>query len=293
VIAAIECEGAPRDLGLDQGRACRPVLREAYSGAPLRERWPLPLGAGDARLARDLKRHFPHLAESLAGLAAGAGVSERWLVRRLARELAQGSQDACALASAQGASVLLALDCVSPWIARRSRPEGGFACATLVRPWGLAGFAGVNETGLGVVALPASGAPGACSAPAALLAQDCLERFAKVESALDWCSGRPSGHGAALLFGDARGELAGIEIRGGARRVLRPEAGSLAWADAASAGAELAKALRQAAPADAAALARALARERAAPAATAFVDPVARRVGWLSPDAAAPDWLAL
>jgi hypothetical protein len=293
VIAAIECEGAPRDLGLDQGRASRAVLREAFERSPASERWPLPFRPGPARLARDLKRHFPHLAELLAGLAAGAGVPAGWLVRRLAGELASGSRGTRALASGLGANALLAVDCAAPWIARRSRPEGGFACAALVRPWGVAAFAGVNEAGLAVVALPGAGAPGPCSAPGALLAQDCLERFSKVESALDWCSGRPAGQGAALLFGDARGELAGVEIRGAARRVLRPDAAYLAWADDASVGAELAKSLRQAAPADAAALARTLADGRPPGCATAIVDACARRVGVLGAHAGEPEWLAL
>ena len=100
-----------------------------------------------------------------------------------------------------------------------------------MRPWLVAAFAGVNEAGSPSWRLPASGAAGPCSAPAALLAQDCLQRFSKVESALDWCSGRPAGHGAALLFADARGELAGVEIRAAARRVLHPDAALLAWAD--------------------------------------------------------------
>jgi hypothetical protein len=137
VIAAIERAGAPRDLGFDQGRALRGILREAFERSPLRERWPLPLGAAHARLARDLKRHFPHLAESLAGLAAGAGLPERWLVRRLADELAAPC-NARAVACAAAAGALLEVDCAGPWVARRSRPEGGFACLELARPWRVA-----------------------------------------------------------------------------------------------------------------------------------------------------------
>ena len=143
----------------------------------------------------------------------------------------------------------------------------------------------MNEAGLAVVAAPGSGAPGACAAPAALLAQDCLQRFAKVESALDWCCGRPAGHAAALLFADSRGELAGVEIRAGSRRVLRPEGALLAWADTGAAGDELAKALREAAPATPAALARVLAP--AASGGFAALDPSARRLGLLP--AANPD----
>ena len=294
MIAAIECAGAPRDLGLDQGRACRGPLREAFEASPRHERWPLPLSAAHARLARDLKRHFPHLAESLAGLAAGAGVPERWLLRRLAEELA-AAQAARAVACAVAAGALLAVDGCGRWIARRSRPEGGFACLELARPWLVAAFAGVNEAGLAVVAAPGSGAPGACAAPAALLAQDCLQRFAKLESALDWCCGRPAGHAAALLFADSCGELAGVELRAGSRRLLHPEAGLLAWADAGGANAELAKALREAAPATAGGLARVLAPAGALGLAVAVLDPRARRLGVLpaTNPHGEPDWLSL
>jgi len=289
VIDAIECAGGPRDLGLDQGRACRASLREAFRCSPLRERWPLPPGAAHARLARDLKRHFPHLAESLAGLATGAGVPERWLVRRLAQELVAPGTRAVASAAAGGA--LLAVAGAGPWIARRSRPEGGYASLEIARPWLVAAFAGINEAGLAVVAAAGGGAPGDCAAPASLLAQDCLQRFARVEGALDWCLGRPAGHAAALLLADASGELAGVEIRTGRRRPLRPEGALLAWAGADDAGAELAKALREAAPTTATALARVLAPDPAAGVTAAVLDPAARRLAVLTGDE--PAWLSL
>jgi hypothetical protein len=291
VIAAIECEGAPRDLGLDQGRACRDWLRREFERSSLAERWPLPQGSAHTRLARDLKRHFPHLAEASAGLAAGAGVPERWLLRRLAEELV-APRESRAIASLAAAGALLAIDCDGPWIARRSRPEGGFACLELARPWLVAAFAGLNEAGLAVVAAPGRGTAGACAAPAALLAQDCLQRFARVESALDWCCGRPAGHAAALLLADAHGELAGVEIRAGRRRLLHPEAAQLAWSGA---GAELAKSLREAAPATPSALARVLALPAGVDRAAAVLDPAARRLGVVSaasPDGE-PDWLSL
>ena len=289
---AIECAGAPRDLGLDQGRACRESLREAFERSPRRERWPLPLGAAHARVARDLKRHFPHLAESLAGLSAGAGVPERWLVRRLVAEVS-AARKARVVACASSAGPLLAVDCAGRWIARRSRPEGGFACLELARPWLVAAFAGVNEAGLAVVASSGGAAPGACAAPAALLAQDCLQRFSRVESALDWCCGRPAGESAALLLADSRGELAGVELRADSRRLLHPEAGVLAWEGAGGASMQLAKSLREAAPASPAGLLRALAPSLGSVA--AVLDPSARRLGVLSVpnEDCEPEWLAL
>jgi hypothetical protein len=294
VSLAIECAGAPRDLGLDQGRACRESLREAFRRSPWRERWPLWPGAADARIARDLKRHFPHLAESLAGLAAGARVPERWLVRQLAAELA-APRRARVAACVAPAGPLLAIDGAAPWIARRSRPEGGFACLELAPPWQVAACAGVNEAGLAVVASSGSGPPGACSAPGALLAQDCLQRFARVESALDWCCGRPAGASAVLLFADARGELAGAELRGDSRRLLHPESGALAWEDAGAGSSRLAKALRESAPTSPGGLLRVLAAGSTGGFAAAVLDPGARRLG-LRPAGAAdrePAWLML
>jgi hypothetical protein len=285
VISVIECAGAPRDLGLDQGRACRLALHEARARAGWLERWRPALGS-NARLERDVKRHFPHLAESLSGLAAGARLPERWLYQRLADELAAGSSGARAAGTAGAGGALLAISFEGPWIARRSRPEGMFASVELARPWLVSAFAGVNEAGLAVVAAPARGRSPDCAAPAGLLAQDCLQRFAKLENALDWCSGRPAGHAGALLIADAEGELAGIEIRGAERRVLRPESGLLAWAEGSRD--ELAKSLREAAPATPEALVRALGT---AAAASLVVDPAQR---WLElRGTGAPERLAL
>jgi hypothetical protein len=242
-------------------------------------------------VARDLKRHFPHLAESLAGLAAGAGVPERWLLRRLSAEAAAPRSALVAACAAPGGP-LLATVFDGRWIARRSRPEGGFVCLELARPWLVAACAGVNDAGLAVVAASGSDPTGSCAAPAALLAQDCLQRFARVESALDWCFGRPAGGAAALLFADARGELAGVELRGSRRCLLHPEAGVLAWSQPASEAARLAKSLREAAPANAEALARALGTP-ASDGLAAVLDPAGRRLAIGSHGDREPAWLGI
>jgi len=253
----VDCAGAPRDVGLDHGRACRAELGDRLAALPWSEAVLLRLGLADGsvrRLQRDLARHFPHLSESLAGLALGARVPEAFLAREIASELDCGPAPTAALA---GEPVVLVRSLDGPVLVRRSRPEGLFASLELTRPWLPSALLGVNERGL-AVAVADSGvnelspalaesrvAVEACAAPAALLAQDCLERFAALEAALDWCAGRPAGGRATLLLGDATGEVAGIEIRGSERRVLRPADGFLAR-DGASA--ELAKSLREAGP---------------------------------------------
>jgi hypothetical protein len=257
--SVVECEGSPRDLGLDQGAACAAALRATRAAQRMHER---PVRGSDAALARDLRRHFPRQAEVLAGMSVAAGVPRAWLERMLARELveaAPGSADAWVLAAdatlAAGAGLLAR--CLSgERIVRRRRPEGGFRSVEVTRPWLGTAFAGVNERGLAAVTLEArGGASGECAAPGALLIQDCLERFESLDAALDWCTGRPGGGAATLLLADATGEVAGVEIAAAARRVLRPAEGLLlAGADAS----DRAKRLREAAPLGAELLARRL-----------------------------------
>jgi hypothetical protein len=228
VSAPIECEGAPRDLGLDQGRACADALRGRFGAQPWWERLRLRAGlagADRARLLRDLRRHFPHQWESLAGLAVGARVPTGWLARELARELAGGEVPQPVAVAIDHGRALLARGLGGEWFARRSRPEGLFASVEVTRPCLTAALAGVNESGLAVVAVGARGATERCAAPAALLAQDCLERFEAVETALEWCLGRPGGGFATVWLADARGELAGVEFAAAERRVLRPSEG--------------------------------------------------------------------
>ena len=84
--SAVECEGAPRDLGFDQGAACARALRATRAAQRLRERTAL---GSDAAIVRDLHRHFPRQAEVLAGMSVAAGVPRAWLERMLALELAE------------------------------------------------------------------------------------------------------------------------------------------------------------------------------------------------------------
>jgi len=259
VRAPIECEGAPRDLGLDQGRACADALRLRFGAQPWWERLWLqagPAGADRARLLRDLQRHFPHQWESLAGMAVGARVPTGWLLQELARELAGGGDSLPVAVAIEHGRALLARGLGGEWVARRSRPEGLFASIEVTRPSLTAALAGVNERGLAVAAVGAQDATQHCAAPASLLAQDCLERFEATPAALEWCLGRPGGGRATVWLADARGELAAVEFAGAERRVLRPSEGLLVSGAGAAGEQELAKALREAAALDAPGLAR-------------------------------------
>jgi hypothetical protein len=238
---AIECEGAPRDLGRDQGHACGALLRERFGALPLgaRVRLRLALRGGPERaLGRELARHFPREAEWLSALASAARVPPAWLAVCLARESQASPAELAAAAGREitGAGALVGRALAGEWIARRSRPEGAFRSVEVARPWLAHPLLGVNEAGLAVAVvgggpareLRGGGAPASGCLPASALALDCLQRFAALEACLEWCAGRPGERPAMLLFADSRGEVGGIEIGPGERRILRPAEGWLA-----------------------------------------------------------------
>jgi hypothetical protein len=292
-IGVIRCGGAPRDLGFDQGRASAAAVRGAVSGLPLAARLGAPLrlagSALAARAQRDALRHFPRMSERLAGLARGARVPRAALAALQAREIAPGRAPAArggvALAAAPertGAGALLARSLGAPlprWIVRRSAPDHDWPSVEIALPWLVPCLAGVNDGGLAIVVLPlphGAEAVAACSAPALLLAQDCLQRCDGVQKAIEWCERRPAGGRASLLLADAGGDVAEVAIEGAARRIGRPRDGLLAaGADAAEAAA-LEKRAAARAEFDVGALCALLAPTGGPPDAAVVLDPAAR-----------------
>lgn len=295
-VQVLDCEGAPRDLGFDQGRACRSVLQAHYRReSGWLQRLPLPGfrrgGAGSDRLVRDLTRYFPQQSEAIEGMVRGAGVPYRWLAAALARALAEEESQQAVDAVAADPSLthggpLLARSFAAPPVARRSRPEGGIASVELTLPWLTAALAGVNAGGLAAasVTLPSGGEPNSCAAPAALLVQDCLTRFDSVDGAVDWCRGRPAGGRATILLADATGAVAVVEIHGGERRLVSSDDG---FALVGAGAQEAVNSLRIAAPLSASALATALGTG------VAVLDPGERRIAFLATTADSPLWLAV
>jgi hypothetical protein len=277
----IHCEGAPRDLGFDQGRTCREELRAAFERQPAWRRCQQRLGLTGSRtkpLARDLRRHFPQHFEIIEGLAYGAGLPVAWFADELARNLAVDhpapvgySAGVAFDGSLAGACGAAARSLAFEPLVRRSRPEGGFASVELTLPWSSTALAGVNAGGLAAasVSLAGSGTAGTCAAPAPLLVQDCLARFDSVDGALGWCLGRPAGGRAVILLADASGVAVAVDIDGDARREVPPKDG-LAFAGV---GGETADALRAAAPLDHRKLAQILGRR------VACLDPAGRAIG--------------
>jgi hypothetical protein len=301
--APLEWAGGPRDLGAAQGRSFRSALQGAFAGAPWRDRLRQRAGLRSgraARVARDLRRHFPHRAEAAEALARSARVPEAWLAETLAAGLARSAcplpARAAARAGRAGAPALLAArfaGSLAPLALRRSRPDGRLASLEVALAWLPAALAGVNERGLAVCGVPGPPCPGPCAAPAVLLVQDCLERFESLAAALDWCLRRPAGGRAAILLADAAGEVAGVAFSGVVRRRLRPAQGGLVETGDAARDARIAAALGAAPGPDAAQLLRALAPEPEPPggAGRLVLDPAGRRLGLLA--AGALSWLAL
>ncbi len=253
MIEVIDCEGAPRDLGLDQGRRCRASLSADHRAQSRWQRLLSRLAAGRAenqRIARDLRRFFPCQAEAIEAMARGARVSSAWLVERLAADAAVGlSTNSLVLAAGAamtGGKSLLARTPPSDAIVRRSRPEGGFASVEWTQPWRSAPLAGVNDAGLAVACVSeAGGSDGSsCAAPAVLLSHDCLARFDRIDGAVDWLLARPGGGRSAIVLADAEGEIAGVRVNGSHREVFRPADGLFLHTGEQARQREIAKSLR-------------------------------------------------
>jgi hypothetical protein len=221
----VACRGAPRDLGLDQGRACAPEIARCVSaragGALTRLAAAIRPPSAPRRALRDTYRFFPHMAERSAGLARGAGVSPLALAA-LGALPERAPADALRVAQGlRGPCVARALPPEALVVLRESAPDSDYRSLELIALAQIAPFVGVNEHGLavGTVLL---GAGGECAAPASLLAQDCLQRFDRVEKALEWLERRPAGGRAHFALADATGAAALFEIEGTARRRAPP-----------------------------------------------------------------------
>lgn len=252
----LRCEGTPRALGLDQGRVCASAIRVWLVSRGLRARpRTLPtlrrltggatLGAG---VGREVVRHYPHLVERMSGIARAARVPIESLMDDVvasaygggdhpltAPAVAVGAREA---SDASSAVIARALAPDLPWIARGSQPEIGFGSVEITLPWLVGGIAGLNEAGLAaVVASSPSGSvePGLAAAPAWLLVQDCLQRFAALDASLEWCLRRPCTGEFSLLLGDAEGEFAVVDVSArGSRLRQRGQDSALAGGTAAA-----------------------------------------------------------
>ena len=256
-----------------------------------------------AHVARDVRRYFPHQAEMLEGLAIGGGVPLTWLWRTLSHTLAtRPPRWAAGVAAVAGSTpcgdaptpCFLAARLTPVVGVRRSRPEGCFRTLEVTLPWLSSALGGVNEAGLAALCIPGGWEMGPCAAPAILLVAECLERLGGIDAALDWCMGRPGGARATLLFADESGDVAGIEIAGRERRVLRAVDAVIAVAEGRGRGAEIGKALRELPPQGLddldAALRGGASADPGSAANLLVLDPVDRRLGLRAPTPGTVRW---
>ncbi len=283
----MRCAGAPRDLGLDQGRAAEGAIRAAVrDGRP---------DGRSLRVARDLERFYPHHAERMQGLSLGAGVPARVLSARLAELLAGDAGLAVALSSERAPGALLGRSihaAPGSLVLRASAPDNDYRTLELAPAWSAAAWIGVNEHGLAATAtaLPAAEAQLAgCAAPAQLLVQDVLQRFDSVDKAVEWALRRPAGGTASLLLADASGSTAAVGIEGRERRLIGAGEPALVGLGPLAARASLEKALAESSRLDADALARLLDAAAAHAPLVAVADPLGRRLG-VSRGGAALEW---
>jgi len=253
----IECEGAPRDLGFDQGTHCRSALSAAYRRLSRWQRARLRLLAEPEECRRvrlEIRRFYPQQAEMMEAMARASRVPVSWLIAIHVVNLRSAPPaDALVLAAASAITDcggLLARTLPGDAIVRRSRPESGFRSIELTQPWRIAPLAGVNEAGLAVACVSDSGeiAESRHAAPAALLAHDCLRRFDSLDGAIDWLLVRPGGGKSVLVLADLSGEIAGVSADGDERRVFRPADGLFVHTGGHARQAEIEKGLREAAP---------------------------------------------
>ena len=300
LLPIVRCQGAPRDLGLDQGRAAQEEIQAAArrvrpdSWLPRTAFEAFPTGR-PARLRRDTLRYFPHMGERAIGLARGAGVGTATIAALLGRE-SEGS-DGCGLVASwerTGGGPLVARTYVSPvtqgapplWI-RASAPEMDYASVEVTLPWRVPAIAGVNEKGLAVTATRI-GTPlrrdAVSCAPAELLVQDCLQRFDSVDAAIDWCQRRPAAGDVSLLLADADGNSAGVAIEENGARVFLGSAGVILGLGERAACAALEKSCAERPVLDEAGVYGALKTVSPPGAARIVIDPSRRRLGVTLPD---------
>ena len=224
----VHCKGAPRDLGLDQGRACGARIRaeaEKIRSGGLLSSWLFELSSHRAaQIRRDTLRYFPHMAERAMGLARGGGVGEVALAGLLGRAFGPGEGAILVLSPAVtgGAPVIVRVleTGERDAVLRYSAPDIGFSSIELALPWRVPALCGVNEHGLAVASVATGAATrGGHAAPAVLLTQDVLQRFDAAEKAVEWLERRPAGGSASFVLADRSGALAAVDVAGEDRSV--------------------------------------------------------------------------
>ncbi|MBM4036689.1 MAG: hypothetical protein FJ291_33570 [Planctomycetes bacterium] len=256
----VVCEGGPREMGVAQGAA----LRERIAGArdALRQLdavrkqrpWWMPWGVffglaerkAEGMLGKALARHSPEMAQRLAGMAEGAGVSQGALCLLNAAEVLLSSvrdvttvppAAACSAVAVRGSRSATGepviahnfdyLPVVQPfYILRESRPSSGLRSLDFTVAPMCGTIDGMNERGLCVVmnyAFPVDSGP--AGVPNSMVIAEALARCGTVAEAADWVLSRPRWGGGLLMLADAEGDLASVELSNTRSAVRHPAEG--------------------------------------------------------------------
>lgn len=237
LLRVIECRGDPRAMGEAQGRALRESIRACVqrAGAGPSGRSPYSLrsftngrvlGRG---MGRGIARHYPHLSERIQGLARGADLPIAALMHAFVTEASHPraidspTAEAAAVVRREGEQARLTRRLWKRghrWVLRRSEPAVGFRSVEVTLPWLATAVAGVNEAGVAAMLAPRATSGASIDSPgAALLVQECLQRFESLEACIDWILKRPASGWLSIALSDAKGEAAVVDIAGTERNV--------------------------------------------------------------------------
>ncbi len=259
----VTCRGAPHVLGQKLGEGLREHIAAArhalfeLDGFRCLQPWWLPYSAYlywaeyQARnlLEQPVKTAYPGIAEQIAGMAEGAGLSINSLYLFQALESAMTALDVCsspptpsfAACTAvavrgrrtNGGSPVIAhnfdnVDTILPhYVLRERHGEGQYRTLEFTVAPLSGAIDGVNEKGLcitydyGFTTCPGPPAPSVSMAISVALG-----RCATVTEAIAAISGWPRCGGALLMLADASGDIAALELAGDRAQHRRPEAAS-------------------------------------------------------------------
>lgn len=256
----VVCEGGPREMGVAQGSAlreriqgAREVLRELDAVRKQRTWW-VPWGVflglaerkAEGMLGEALSEHAPEMAQRLAGIAEGAGVSPAALCLLNAAEVLLSSvRDVTAVPPAMACSAVAVrgrrsatgepiiahnfdyVPLVQPfYVLRESRPSGGLRSLDFTVAPLCGAVDGMNERGLCIAmnyAFPVDTGP--AGLPNSMAIAEALARCGTVAEAVDWIVSRPRWGGALLMLADEAGDIASVELSNTRSAVRRPAEG--------------------------------------------------------------------
>ena len=256
----VVCEGGPREMGFAQGAGlrqkiagARDVLRrlEAFR---LQQPWWLPYGLfrrlaerkAGRLLAGPLSRHYPDLAERLAGIseASGTPLNALYLLNALEAFLSSVREStvvpppsACSAVavrggrSATGEPIIARnfdyLPLVQPFFAMRdSRPKGRLRSVDFIVAPLCGALDGVNERGLCITYNYAFTLDAGDPAPTISMAiADALASCGTVAEATARIASRPRWGSGILMLADEAGDLASLELSNTRSHVRRPGEG--------------------------------------------------------------------